>query len=105
MNSQIPIPSYPFSTQFKPFTMTISSSSISTSIPLYLHQCKNIEYQEMTTDPTQSSLSNPQTVYFYNEKNNKEVLQLEAQRKEVSSEPQPQEENTLYFINEEESEP
>ena len=73
MNDRIPIPSYSFSTPFKSFTMTISSSSISASIPLYLHQCKNIEYQEITTDPTQSSLSNPQTVYFYNEENNREV--------------------------------
>lgn len=104
MNSQIPIPPYSFSTPFKPFTMTISSSSISTSIPFYLHQCKNIEYQETTMDPTQSSLSNPQTVYFYNEEIDRSVSQLEAKRKEVSSEPQPQEENTLYFIKEEESE-
>lgn len=101
MNDRISIPSYTFSTPFKSFTMTISSNSISTSLPLYLHQCQTIEHQETTTDPTQISTSHPETIYFYNSTINRSVSKLEANREEVPAIPQNPDNKTIYFVKEE----
>lgn len=104
MESRILIPQYTFSTPFKSFTMIISSSSISASLPLYLHQCQTIEHQETTTDPTQISTSHPETIYFYNSTINRSVSKLEANREEVPTTPQNPDNKTIYFVREE-SEP
>lgn len=101
MESRILIPQYSFSAPFTPITFSIISGSITTSLPLYLHQCQTIEHQETTTDPTQISASHPETIYFYNSIINRSVSKLEANREEVSVIPQNPDNKTIYFVKEE----
>ena len=106
---------------FYPFLMTISSTEkplISATVPYYYHKCENIEYQEVRKqDDTKEnvliqSISNPTTVYFYNEIEDEqfqinETLQIDSKRTDDFEQIEPRSTNptTLYFVNEEESEP
>lgn len=106
MGSRIEIPQYDFNGIFKPITLNIVLKDKSISNQYYLHRCQNIEFKEIiSNEAVEQSTTHPETIFFSNEVQESEILQPDTERAEINDKASATEEKTLYFINEEESEP
>lgn len=87
---------------FKSIKLSIDFGKENTKCQYYLHNCVQVEFQEISQE---QSKYNPETIYFFTSEGSYSTTQPNSNRIEVNSVPQDQSQNTLYFINEGESEP
>lgn len=100
-----------YTNNFAPIKFQVSFDKKNTDINYYLHKCNRIEYQEVKTtekmeeELKQLSLETPETIYFYNNSNTSQVSQPDSKRTDQATEEEALvgDQQTLYFINEEES--
>ena len=107
-NNRITIPDVPnYDEQdFHQITLNIQYKGKEASRICHLHKCSKVEYKQTTADEETiktESQSHPETIYFCNNVNDSETLQVDSKRQEVSpTYPVPSEdEQTLYFVTEE----
>lgn len=87
---------------FKGIKLSIDFGKENTKCQYYLHNCAQIEFQEILQE---QSKYNPETIYFFTSEGSHSTTQPNSNREEVNSSPLNPNQDTLYFINEEESEP